>query len=214
MIISNEFTVGAGIDEVWRQLLDMEGVATCLPGATITATDDPSTFDGTMKLKIGPMRVEYRGSATLGEVDEGTHTAVIALKAQEARGQGGAVATVRNALHEVEGGTRVEATTDLKITGSQAQFGRGVIEDVGRRVLGEFSQRLERRIAGEGEPGAAASASAGPGGEAQAAGAGTSSSPRARDDVLDVGGLIPRNVKIGAGVAALALAVLALRWLR
>lgn len=223
MIISNEFTVRAGIDEVWRQLLDMEGVATCLPGAKITATGDSSTYDGTMKLKIGPMRVEYHGSATLSDVDESAHTAVIALKAREARGQGGAVATVRNVLREIDGGTRVEATTDLKITGSQAQFGRGVIEDVGKRVLGEFSQRLERKIAGE-EP-AAPSAAPGPGASAAGAGAGAAgpgagaagpgaAHPQAGrdDDVLDVGGLIPRKVKVAvSALVGLALAALALR---
>ena len=204
MIVTNEFTVNAGIEEVWRQLLDMEGVATCLPGATIQATDDPSTYDGTMRLKLGPMRVEYAGTATLSEVDEESHTAVIMLKAREARGQGSARATVRNQLHEVEGGTRVEAETDLKITGPQAQFGRGVIEDVGKRVLGEFSERLERKIAGEAQPQAGAAAVAPPAERAA--------------DTLDVGGLIPRPAKRAATVAGaaagLVLAVLALRRLR
>src|SRR5579884_2132596 len=124
MIIENEFSVGADIDTVWRELLDMEGVASCLPGATITATDRENVYDGTMRLKIGPMRVEYRGSAKLSEVDEQSHTAVISLSAREAKGQGSAMATIRNQLSEVERGTRVTAETDLHITGPQAQFGR------------------------------------------------------------------------------------------
>lgn len=160
MIIENEFTVRAGIDTVWRELLDMEGVASCLPGATITATDRENVYDGSMRLKIGPMRVEYRGTATLSEVDDEHHTAVISLHAREAKGQGSAMATIRNRLEPIDGeeagasgaegagGTRVIAQTDLQITGPQAQFGRGVIEDVGKRVLGEFSQRLEQRISG------------------------------------------------------------------
>lgn len=225
MIVSNEFTVHAGIDEVWRQLLDMEGVATCLPGATIKATDDLSTFDGAMRLKVGPMRVEYRGTATLSEVDEESHTAVIALQAREARGQGSAVATVRNTLHEVDGGTRVEAETDLKITGPQAQFGRGVIEDVGKRVLGEFSQQLERKIAGgeeaqaTGATGSAATGAGATGAAATSAATGPAGSPSPPvgqgEDVLDVGGLIPRTAKVAAGVAGVfvgcVLAGLALR---
>jgi carbon monoxide dehydrogenase subunit G len=148
VIIENEFSVGADIDSVWRELLDMEGVASCLPGATITATENPNVYDGSMRLKIGPMRVEYRGTATLSDVDEQSHTAVISLAAREAKGQGSAMATIRNRLESTDSGTRVSAQTDLNITGPQAQFGRGVIEDVGRRVLGEFSQRLEQRIAG------------------------------------------------------------------
>ncbi len=148
MIIENEFSVGADIDTVWRELLDMEGVASCLPGATITATDRENVYDGSMRLKLGPMRVEYRGTATMSEVHEEHHTAVIALSAREAKGQGSAMATIRNRLEPVDGGTRVCAQTDLQITGPQAQFGRGVIEDVGKRVLSEFSQRLEQRIAG------------------------------------------------------------------
>ncbi len=151
MILNNEFTVAADIGTVWRHLLDMEGVASCLPGATVTAADEENTYEGTMRLKIGPMRVEYRGRATLREVDEERHTAVISLNAREAKGQGTAVATIHNQLEEMEGSTRVRAQTDLNITGPQAQFGRGVIEDVGGRVMAEFSRRLEERIAGGGD---------------------------------------------------------------
>ena len=141
MIIENEFSVGAEIDAVWRELLDMEGVASCLPGATIHATENENVYDGSMRLKIGPMRVEYRGTATLSEIEEQNHTAVISLSAREAKGQGSARATIRNRLEATDQGTRVTAQTELHITGPQAQFGRGVIEDVGKRVLNEFSQR-------------------------------------------------------------------------
>lgn len=211
MIVSNAFTVHAGVDEVWRQLLDMEGVATCLPGATIKATDDPKVYDGTMRLKVGPMRVEYRGTATLSEVDEAGRTAVISLQAREARGQGSALATVRNTLHEVDGGTRVEAETDLKITGPQAQFGRGVIEDVGKRVLGEFAAQLERKIAGDQQPQTTSAPDGGANG--QAGRVRPLSGPA--DDVLNVGGLIPRAAKVAAAVAGVlvgcVLGMLALR---
>ncbi|HET6866896.1 MAG TPA: SRPBCC family protein [Solirubrobacteraceae bacterium] len=201
MIIENEFTVGADIDAVWRELLDMEGVASCLPGATITATEQDNVYDGSMRLKIGPMRVEYRGRATLSEVDEANHTAVISLSAREAKGQGSAMATIRNRLETVDGGTKVSAETDLQITGPQAQFGRGVIEDVGKRVLGEFSQRLEERIAGSGtdEP------ATGPDGGAP------TEPPRAQTPApaeLDVGSLVtssPVVRRVGAGALAAAL---------
>jgi uncharacterized protein len=211
VIIENEFTVGADIDTVWRELLDMEGVASCLPGATITATDQENVYDGSMRLKIGPMRVEYRGRATLSEVDEANHTAVISLSAREAKGQGSAMATIRNRLETVDAGTKVNAETDLQITGPQAQFGRGVIEDVGKRVLGEFSQRLEERIAGSGSS---------PGSETDEPAPAAAEPPRAQSSApaeLDVGSLVtssPAVRRAGAGALVLALVALALILLR
>jgi carbon monoxide dehydrogenase subunit G len=201
VILENEFTVGADLETVWRELLDMEGVASCLPGATISATDAPNVYDGSMRLKIGPMRVEYRGRATLSEVDEAAHTAVIELSAREAKGQGSAMATIRNRLEPVEGGTRVLAETELQITGPQAQFGRGVIEDVGKRVLREFSQRLEEKItAGGPEP-------------TMEAGAGTAASPSTQLEPaaseLDVGALVTGTPAVRNGaIAAMALLIL------
>lgn len=221
MIIENEFSVGADIDTVWRELLDMEGVASCLPGATITGTDQENVYDGSMRLKLGPMRVEYRGTATLSEVDEEHHTAVISLSAREAKGQGSAMATIRNHLESVDGGTKVSARTDLQITGPQAQFGRGVIEDVGKRVLGEFSQRLEQRIAGGGESGGGGSGSGESGsGESGADAAPGSETPRAQTPApseLDVGSLVtssPVVRRAGAGALGLALVALMLILLR
>lgn len=220
MIIENEFRVGADIDTVWRELLNMEGVASCLPGATITGTDKENVYDGSMRLKIGPMRVEYRGTATLSEVDEEHHTAVISLSAREAKGQGSAMATIRNQLESVEGGTQVNAQTDLQITGPQAQFGRGVIEDVGKRVLGEFSQRLEQRIAG-GQAGARQSGAGGAESSAPQASAPNGSAPQAQTGAapaeLDVGSLVtssPIVRRAGAGALAAALIALALILLR
>jgi uncharacterized protein len=208
VIIENQFTVGADIDSVWRALLDMEGVASCLPGAMITATDKENVYDGSMRLKIGPMRVEYRGTATLSDVDDHSHTAVISLNAREAKGQGSAMATIRNRLETVDGGTRVTAQTDLHITGPQAQFGRGVIEDVGRRVLDEFSQRLEQRISG----GSAAAPDGTP--SATLPVPAQSAQPAAPPpDELDVGSMLARMpaVRIGGAGLLLALGVILVR---
>jgi carbon monoxide dehydrogenase subunit G len=205
MIINNEFTVGADPETVWRHLLDMEGVATCLPGASVTATDTPNTYDGTMRLKIGPMTVEYRGTATLRDVDEHNHTAVIELSAREAKGQGTAMATIGNRLERVGDVTRVKAETDLRITGPQAQFGRGVIEDVGTRVMGEFARRLEQRITAEQDAPAS-----------EAAPTHQAASAPERADALDVGEFVPPTVKLAA-VALAMLVVAALigrRWRR
>jgi uncharacterized protein len=216
VIIENEFTVGADIDTVWRELLDMEGVASCLPGATISATDENNVYDGSMRLKIGPMRVEYRGRATLSEVDEANHTAVISLSAREAKGQGSAMATIRNRLEPVDAGTRVNAETDLQITGPQAQFGRGVIEDVGKRVLGEFSQRLEERIAGSGSGSGSGEPADGSGG-GEAGESPSAQAPASAPAELDVGSLVtssPVVRRAGAGALVLVLVALALIVLR
>jgi carbon monoxide dehydrogenase subunit G len=218
MIINNEFTVGADVDTVWRHLLDMEGVASCLPGATVTATDRANTYDGTMRLKIGPMKVEYRGSATLHDIDEHHHTAVMSLSAREAKGQGTAMATIRNQLETVDGGTRVRAETDLNITGPQAQFGRGVIEDVGGRVMNEFSRRLEEQINGGvtatdpgadgGQTGTAAAAEAGDAPTVDSTDASATSRPD--DDALDLGAMVPRGAIFGVVAAVAALVLVAL----
>ena len=202
MILHNEFSVGADIETVWRQLLDMEGVASCLPGATIAATDQENVYDGSVRLKIGPMRVEYRGTATLSGIDEATHTASISLRAREAKGQGSAMATIRNRLEPVDGGTRVEAETELQITGPQAQFGRGVIEDVGKRVLAEFSQCLETKIAA----GETASTESDESGQ-------PTPPPRGSSDELDVGSLVASSpaARVGAAAAVLVLLLIVLR---
>jgi carbon monoxide dehydrogenase subunit G len=213
MILNNEFTVTADVDTVWRELLDMEGVATCLPGATVIATSEENTFDGTMKLKIGPMTVQYRGTAVLCDVDEEARTAVISLNAREAKGQGTAMATVQNSLEPVAGGgTRVTARTELNITGPQAQFGRGVIEDVGGRVMSEFSKRLEAKIAaGAGGVAPAASDAASSDGASAGASSGAAGRHAPEDEALDVGSFLPARVKaaIAMGVLAGLLLVLA-----
>jgi carbon monoxide dehydrogenase subunit G len=202
--LTNEFTVAADVETVWRTLLDMEGVADCLPGATIEATDQENHYSGSMRLKIGPMTVAYEGTATLADVDEGARRAVISLRAREARGQGTALATITNVLEQMDGGTRVRAETELRITGPQARFGRGVMEDVAGRVLSEFSSCLERQVAG---PAQSVAEAAGPDEEPAPAGG----------EALDIGALLSES-KVGSYaraalplLAALVAVVLLLR---
>jgi carbon monoxide dehydrogenase subunit G len=207
MKLTNEFTVSADPDVVWRTLLDMEGVAGCLPGATIQATDDENTYEGSMRVKIGPMAVSYRGTATLAEVDNEARRAVISLRAREAKGQGTAMATITNAVQPAEGGARVVAETDLHITGAQARFGRGVMEDVAGRVLAEFSSRLERQLAA-GEGAAAGDGATAAAGEPAAA---------PREDALDMGAVLSGSAVARYGriavplLLALLLVLVALR---
>jgi carbon monoxide dehydrogenase subunit G len=198
MKLTNEFTVAADPETVWRTLLDMEGVAGCLPGATIQATDDKNTYEGSMRVKIGPMAVAYRGTATLTEVDDEARRAVISLRAREDKGQGTAMATITNAVQPADGGARVTAETDLHITGPQARFGRGVMEDVAGRVLEEFSTRLERQLAAGGD------APAGPGAAAPS------------EDALDMGAMLSGSAvgRYGRIAVPLVLALLVLALLR
>ncbi len=215
MLLTNEFVVAADVDTVWTHLMDMEGVAECVPGAKVEEVVPPNTYRGKIRLKIGPMTVEYRGEATLVQVDQDAHQATIQMKAREARGQGSALATVRNSLAAVPGGTHVRAETELEITGPQAQFGKGVLEDVGGRILEEFTARLERRIAATQQ---------GPGAEsASTNGAASAASAGARppeDDTLDLNRVLAsslrdRGLKIGAGVAAVLFVVAVIwRWRR
>ncbi|MGH9062963.1 MAG: SRPBCC family protein [Acidimicrobiales bacterium] len=216
MILRNELEIGADVETVWAHLLDMETVAGCVPGAKIDGTEPPNVYRGTIRIKIGPMTVDYRGRATLSEVDEVARSATILLRAREAKGQGSALATVRNRLEPTAaGGTRVIAETDLQITGPQAQFGKGVMEDVGSRVLVEFSRRLEARIAAgrgvagggaeHGDDGSRTSAATGGSGASPAGGEGGGASgvstPGPDAEVLDLGRILSQSV---AGRIALA----------
>jgi carbon monoxide dehydrogenase subunit G len=140
--LENEFVVEAPIEPTWETLLDLERVAGCLPGATIEPAEEPGTYQGSMKVKLGPVTMNYKGTARLESVDEPTRTAVFAVQGKETRGQGSASATIRNHLVEENGSTRVLVETELSVTGRPAQFGRGIMQDVAASMLGDFSKRL------------------------------------------------------------------------
>jgi carbon monoxide dehydrogenase subunit G len=146
MKLENEFTVSAPIEQTWTTLLDIERVATCLPGASVEPGEGDGVYRGAMKMKLGPVTVDYKGTAKMLEVDEDAHVATMEAKAREAKGQGTAAATITNRLTPEGGATRVTVTTDLNITGRQAQFGRGIMQDVAEKMLGEFATRLEQEI--------------------------------------------------------------------
>jgi carbon monoxide dehydrogenase subunit G len=215
MKLENSFTVAAPIAETWETLLDIERVAKCLPGAQIEPGDEDGVYRGAMKVKLGPMTVDYRGTARLQDVDEDTHTASIAVQAREAKGQGTAAAVIRNQLEPQNGGTRVVAVTDLKITGRQAQFGRGIMEDVASTMMGEFAKRLESEIGSGTAPrepaGDGAAAAAAPTAEAGAAEAGAAQDRGRQEEpeALDLGNVLASTPMVRyAGIAGAALLVL------
>ncbi|WP_030937780.1 SRPBCC family protein [Streptomyces sp. NRRL S-646] len=153
MELHHEFTVPVPVDDAWQTLLDIERVAPCMPGATVEEYDG-KTVTGSVKVKVGPITVTYKGTAVFEEQDETAHRMVLSAGGRETRGQGTARATVTGTLTERDGGTAVSVRTDLTVTGRPAQFGRGVMAEVGDRLVGQFAQCLSERIV-EPEPAAA-----------------------------------------------------------
>jgi carbon monoxide dehydrogenase subunit G len=153
MELEHRFTVPAGLEETWAHFNDIEGVAGCFPGATVTEADSES-FSGTVKVKLGPIALVYNGSGTFLEKDEAAHRLVIDAKGKDKRGNGTAGAVVTAVMSEAGlGSTEVAVTTDLSITGKAAQFGRGnVIKDVSDKLLGQFVSCLEQQLVDSGTP--------------------------------------------------------------
>ena len=153
MELEHRFTVPAGLETTWAHFNDIEGVAGCFPGATVTEADAES-FKGTVKVKLGPIALVYNGTGTFVEKDEATHRLVIDAKGKDKRGNGTAGAMVTAVMSEAGPSTTdVSVTTDLSITGKAAQFGRGnVIKDVSDKLLGQFVSCLERQLATSGTP--------------------------------------------------------------
>ncbi|HYH87998.1 MAG TPA: SRPBCC family protein [Solirubrobacteraceae bacterium] len=148
MKLEQSFEVAAPIDEVWAALNDLERVAPCLPGASITEHDDDGTYHGTFQVKLGPTTAAYRGTIKIESADETTHTATLKARGTDKRGQGGANATIVNTLTEHDGATKVEAVTDFSITGRLARFGRGgMMEDISNRLMRDFATCLSSRLA-------------------------------------------------------------------
>ena len=143
MKLENDFTVPASIDEAWAFLLDVPRVAPCLPGATVEPeTDEDGTYKGAMKLKIGPITAQYKGTVKIQSADEATHTVAMRAQAKDARGQGSASATITSTMEETAEGTKVSVVTDMRVTGPAAQFGRGVMQDVSAKLMGRFADCL------------------------------------------------------------------------
>ncbi|MEU9451090.1 SRPBCC family protein [Streptomyces sp. NPDC048277] len=145
MELHHEFTVPVPVDDAWRALLDIERVAPCLPGAVVEDYDG-KTVTGSVKVKVGPVTVTYRGTTVFEEQDESAHRIVLLASGRETRGQGTARATVTGTLAERDGGTAVSVRTDLTVTGRPAQFGRGVLAEVGDRLVTQFAACLADRL--------------------------------------------------------------------
>ncbi|WP_448610637.1 SRPBCC family protein [Geodermatophilus sp. URMC 60] len=164
MQLENSFTVPVPIDEAWRVLLDIERIAPCMPGAALDSVTGDD-FTGRVKVKLGPINLTYQGKASFVEKDEAAHKAVIDGRGKDQRGNGTAAALITAQLKAEGDTTRVDVLTDLNITGRPAQFGRGVMTDVGNKLLGQFADKLAAQLA-SGDEGATAAATPAPAGQA------------------------------------------------
>ncbi len=149
MQLSHQFTVPASIEAAWAAFNDLEGVVPCFPGAALTSYDG-ETFAGLVKVKLGPISLQYSGTGKFVERDEAAYRAVVEAKGKDKRGNGTASATVTaelTATSDTE--TAVSVQTDLNVTGRPAQFGRGVMQDVSDKLLSQFAACLETEMSGQ-----------------------------------------------------------------
>lgn len=193
MELVHDFTVPVPAEQAFGLLIDLQRIAPCMPGAVITSVDG-DTFEGGMKIKLGPISMTYRGHGELVEKDPVARRAVIRAEGRDAKGNGGAQATVTAALTEHSGTTGVHVITDLNVTGKAAQFGSGVMRDVSNRMLAQFADNLSQMISSgaAGAP-APAPATAPPSSSSATSGSTTASAARdltPNDEGLDAMGLL------------------------
>ncbi|OBC13045.1 membrane oxidoreductase [Mycobacterium sp. 852013-50091_SCH5140682] len=153
MKIANEFTVSVPIEDAWDLLTDLDQVVPLMPGAQLTGQDGDDVL-GKVKVKVGPVTSEFSGKVRFVEQNRDEHRAVIDAKGKEARGTGNAAATVTARLHDAGQTTRVTVDTDLKVVGKLAQFGSGMLQQVSEKLLGQFVDSLEAKLAAD-QPAAA-----------------------------------------------------------
>jgi len=149
MKIENSFTIALPPPEAWRVLLDIPAIAPCMPGAELLAVEDDRTYKGQVKVKLGPVVVAFQGKAHFADLDEAAHTARMVASGVEIKGRGNASANVLFRLSPIDGGTRVEITTDVTLAGAVAQYGRaqGVIAGVAQVLVDQFAANLQKHLA-------------------------------------------------------------------
>ncbi|MEU9092112.1 SRPBCC family protein [Streptomyces sp. NPDC048428] len=144
MQLDHSFTVPAGLDDAWKLFQDLDRVAPCMPGAVLDTLDGDS-FAGRVKVKVGAVQMSYRGEGTVTR-DGSARSMFLDLSGSETRGAGTASARVTATLSAAPAGTVVRVRTDLDITGRPAQFGRGIMTEVGDRIVQQFATRLEELL--------------------------------------------------------------------
>lgn len=150
--ITNEFTVNRPIDEAWPVLCDLERIAPCLPGAQLQEIEG-DTFRGVVKIKLGAVNANFKGEARFVERDDTAHRAVLSASGRDTGGRGNASADVTaEAIALSPTSTRCTVTAELHITGKVAQFGRGIMGDVSKKLMDQFSANLNTMLDELGTP--------------------------------------------------------------
>ncbi|HEY2130374.1 MAG TPA: SRPBCC domain-containing protein [Streptosporangiaceae bacterium] len=161
MEMEHSFTIPVPPEQAWGVLLDVEKVAPCMPGATVDSVDGDE-IKGRIKVKVGPVALTYAGTARFTDKDEQARKVVLEASGKETRGSGTAAATITSTLADDAGQTRVVVHTTMTVTGRPAQFGRGVMAEVGGRVIEKFANNLAAQLSGGAAvPAASAPAAAG-----------------------------------------------------
>jgi len=144
--LENSFPVAALPERVFAYLLDVNKVVGCVPGAELSEVVDPTTFKGKVKIKVGPITVAYNGTARIVDRNDSTHSAAIEAEGRETTGPGSARAKANMSVVPDGSGSVVKIVTDYNVAGRVAQFGRGVMEDVARRIVGEMAACITTNI--------------------------------------------------------------------
>lgn len=147
MLINNDFEVTEPVDKVWQFFGDIGQVAACLPGAELTETLGEDQYGGRVAVRMGPVRLQFAGTAEITERDEAAKHVVVHAAGAEERGRGQASMVVSATLTAAGRGTKVAVTQDLQLSGAAAQYGRGMIADVTAVLLRDFSANLAKQIA-------------------------------------------------------------------
>jgi carbon monoxide dehydrogenase subunit G len=198
MELKNDFRVSVPVSQAWDVLTDLERVAPCMPGAELQEIEGDE-YRGVVKVKVGPITAQYKGSARLIERDDEAKRAVLRAEGRDTRGQGNASATIVATLTPDGDGTSVSIVTDLSITGKVAQFGRGVLADISTKLMGQFVDQLEADVLrpSNGKQDLDASAAV-----ADASGVATVESTPAAADAETPGGTLQTDGGAGAGGAS------------
>jgi carbon monoxide dehydrogenase subunit G len=209
MELDHSFTVPVPPDQAWDVLLDVERIAPCMPGATVDEVDG-DVVNGRIKVKVGPVSLTYKGTAKFIERDPEARVAVVEASGKETRGAGTASATVRASMvPDASGsGTQVSMHTTMNVTGRPAQFGRGVIVEVGGKLVEQFAANLAQLITGDtGGTDSAGSGGGAPGGAAAATSAtGTSGGGTSGGGVDGASAALDSQAGNGSGGAAASTA--------
>ena len=206
MELKSEFEVSVGVDRAWQVLTNPELIAPCLPGARLDEVEGDE-FRGAVKVRVGPISSEYRGKATMVELNRDDLRIVIRAEGRDTRGAGNAAADI-TALMEAasDSSTKVEVTIDLKISGKVAQFGRGVLGDVSAKLMGKFVDNLEEML-GESAEAEAGDASADDDGAGESAEAAAPAAAPAEPEAVDLLQAVPARLRILSPIIAPVLAL-------